>query len=141
MNVSRDVIFDLLPTYFSGEASEDTRRLVESFMAADPEFGRMARRFHEASRKPPAAPSPPDAERDAFERARKLVDRRNEAFGGGVGFTLGALFALAAGLFGGDAGPGGFVIAGVFGMVAAMSWASWYRTGRPASSGSRPPSA
>ena len=29
MNVTREVMTDLLPVYFSGEASEDTKQLVE----------------------------------------------------------------------------------------------------------------
>jgi anti-sigma factor RsiW len=127
MNVSRDVIFDLLPSYFAGEASDDTRALVEAFMAADPEFGRMARRFHEASRTHAVRPHGTDPERDTFERVRKLVDRRNDALGGAVGFTLGALVALGFALFGGSDGlVGGGIIGGVFGMVAVMSWLSWY---------------
>lgn len=42
MNVTRDVISDLLPTYFSGEASRDTRVLVEEFFRNDPEFAALA---------------------------------------------------------------------------------------------------
>jgi len=37
-NVTRDVIVDLWPVYVSGEASQDTRRLVEAFLRNDPEF-------------------------------------------------------------------------------------------------------
>lgn len=43
MNVTRDVMNDLLPVYFSGEASEDTRTLVEEYFRENPEFERMAR--------------------------------------------------------------------------------------------------
>lgn len=43
MNVTRDVMNDLLPVYFSGEASEDTRALVEEYFRENPEFERMAR--------------------------------------------------------------------------------------------------
>jgi anti-sigma factor RsiW len=44
MNVDlhRDVIVDLLPVYLSGEASAETRRLVESHLAADPDLARLA---------------------------------------------------------------------------------------------------
>ena len=37
MNVTREVIYDLLPAYFAGEASADTRALVEEFFATDAE--------------------------------------------------------------------------------------------------------
>ena len=43
MSVTRDVVTDLLPVYFSGEASEDTRRLVEEYFRGNPEFERIAR--------------------------------------------------------------------------------------------------
>lgn len=43
MNVTRDVVTDLLPLYFSGEASEDTRRLVETFFGDNPDYERVAR--------------------------------------------------------------------------------------------------
>ncbi|HKW89576.1 MAG TPA: hypothetical protein VJN21_12560 [Candidatus Acidoferrales bacterium] len=43
MNVTRAVINDLLPIYLSGEASADTRALVEDFFRRDPDFERMAR--------------------------------------------------------------------------------------------------
>ncbi|MBK8900892.1 MAG: zf-HC2 domain-containing protein [Anaerolineaceae bacterium] len=42
MNVSRDVIIDLLPLYLAGEASEDTRQLVEHFLADDPALAKLA---------------------------------------------------------------------------------------------------
>lgn len=44
MNVTREVIIDLLPVYFSGEASSDTRALVEDFFRSDPQFAADARR-------------------------------------------------------------------------------------------------
>ena len=41
MNITRDVITDLLPVYLSGEASADTQTLVTEFLATDPEFARL----------------------------------------------------------------------------------------------------
>jgi hypothetical protein len=43
MNVTRQVITDLLPIYLSGEASGDTKLLVEDYFHQDPEFERIAR--------------------------------------------------------------------------------------------------
>lgn len=45
--MNREVIVDLLPAYFSDEASEETRRLVEGYFEQDPEFARMARRMND----------------------------------------------------------------------------------------------
>jgi anti-sigma factor RsiW len=44
MNITRDVIRDLIPPYLAGEASADTRALVEQFLASDPEFARTVAR-------------------------------------------------------------------------------------------------
>lgn len=43
MDVTSAVVSDLWPVYASGEASPDSRALVESFLAADPEFARTLR--------------------------------------------------------------------------------------------------
>jgi hypothetical protein len=43
MQVNRDVVIDLLPVYFSGEASESTRALVEECFREDPDLERIAR--------------------------------------------------------------------------------------------------
>ncbi|RJR30009.1 MAG: hypothetical protein C4574_02775 [Candidatus Latescibacterota bacterium] len=42
MDVTRNVILDLLPLYASGEASADTRALVEKHLATDPEAADIA---------------------------------------------------------------------------------------------------
>jgi anti-sigma factor RsiW len=41
MNITRNVVNDLLPVYLSGEASADTKTLVEEFLRQDPELARI----------------------------------------------------------------------------------------------------
>lgn len=41
MKITRDVITDLLPVYLSGEASADTRTLIEEFLTENPEFAEL----------------------------------------------------------------------------------------------------
>lgn len=69
--VSREVVADLWPLYESGDASADTRRLVDEFFVADPEFARLLRAD------PRLEPAPvtitPDSEVAALERTRDLV--------------------------------------------------------------------
>ena len=43
MRITRDVVTDLLPVYFSGEASQDTLDLVDGFFQEDPEFARLVK--------------------------------------------------------------------------------------------------
>ena len=38
MNISRDVVKDLIPVYLAGDASADTQALVESYLKTDPEL-------------------------------------------------------------------------------------------------------
>ena len=41
MKITREVITDLLPVYLSGEASADTKALVDAFLKDDPEFAKL----------------------------------------------------------------------------------------------------
>ena len=43
MNITREVVTDLLPIYFAGEASGDTKVLVEDYFRQDPDFERIGR--------------------------------------------------------------------------------------------------
>ncbi len=79
MNVTRNVVTDLLPVYFSGEASDDTKLLVEDYFREDPDFERIARRAATPLATLHAvAPLPLDAERERrdLQRARDAVVRR-----------------------------------------------------------------
>ena len=69
--ITRDVISDLWPLYASGEATEDTRALVESFLADNPEF---VAEFEAAVALPAADGAiPPDAEARALVRTKALM--------------------------------------------------------------------
>jgi len=47
MKITRDVIIDLLPLYFSGEASTDTKDLVETYFDQNPDFAEEAKKSSE----------------------------------------------------------------------------------------------
>jgi anti-sigma factor RsiW len=77
MNVTREIVKDLLPLYVAGEASADTRALVESFLQGDPELRRLA----DALRADELAPRPdarvrPESGLAALERTKGLLRRR-----------------------------------------------------------------
>ena len=77
MKVTRDVITDLLPLYFSDEASADTRALVDAYFAIDPDFARRARTHPEASLPQAALPQPTEeTEMLTLQRTRKLLNLR-----------------------------------------------------------------
>jgi anti-sigma factor RsiW len=100
MKVTRDVIYDLLPGYFSGDISPDTRAMVDEFLDQDPEFRRMMERFRTMfpeSRGAMAAQAAPPSERATFERARAELRKRSELHGYRVAFGVaGILVAFVA---------------------------------------------
>ena len=77
MNVTREIVKDLLPLYVSGEASPDSRALVESFLREDPELARLADALRAEELAPAREPSvPPGAGRPALLRTKELLRRR-----------------------------------------------------------------
>ena len=136
MRVTRDVIYDLLPAYFAGEASVDTRALVEDFLATDPELGRMAARFQAAAEHSRGAVrTGADRERQTFNDARARMKLRQAAWGWTMGALLAFGIALATGVTGRRIPNPGVIIGVVFAAGAAATWIAaffgnaerWYR--------------
>jgi len=71
--VTRDVITDLWPLYSAGEASADTRALVETFLQNDREF---AKELGELAQYPVRAPEVPPLAPDAELKTLARVQRR-----------------------------------------------------------------
>lgn len=75
MNFSEDVIVDLLPAYFSGEASAATRAVVDSYFAAHPQFARAARAAQTGGIELPRIDAA-DEGHETIRRVRKALRRR-----------------------------------------------------------------
>ena len=94
MNITREVVTDLLPIYFSGEASSDTKSLVEEYFHEHPNFERMARSagtpLDTLRTAPPVAAGPEKEKRD-LESVRCGLDRRKWLFGVSLFLTLSPL--------------------------------------------------
>lgn len=96
-DVTHDVISDLWPLYRSGEASGDSKKLVDAYLATDSDF---AATLKESEMLPGAMPNirlSPEAERrlldDAQSRARwKLIV---------IGGAIGLIFLILLGALGG----------------------------------------
>lgn len=91
MNVTRDVMNDLLPAYFSGEASADTRTLVEEYFRDNPEFERIARgsaRSLEMLQTAVAVAPEAKKEKRDLECVRGDLRRRKVLFGVALFMTL-----------------------------------------------------
>ncbi|MEO5819435.1 MAG: hypothetical protein ABIT71_02950 [Vicinamibacteraceae bacterium] len=87
--LTEDVMNDLLAVYLAGDASADTRNLIEARAGRDPGFAAKiaAARAVDLGGALPAAP-PPDAELRALTRTRQAIFLRTLFFAAGVFFTL-----------------------------------------------------
>jgi anti-sigma factor RsiW len=97
MSITKDVVTDLLPLYEAGEASADSRALVEGFLLEHPEFARTvrdARRGAELLRSSPAPAAHDRLELESLEKTRALLKRRTWTLALALFFT-GIPFAFA----------------------------------------------
>ncbi|MBN1165338.1 MAG: hypothetical protein JXB45_12215 [Candidatus Krumholzibacteriota bacterium] len=95
MEITRDVILDLLPLYLADEASADTRVLVERYLETDPELADMAKKS-EAAKLPGNVPVPLTEEDKMgdFKEAKRLMFERTLALAAIISFSFIALLAL-----------------------------------------------
>jgi hypothetical protein len=87
MKITRDVITDLLPVYLAGEASHDTRALIEEFLIEDPLFAKLI-----AEQETPLMQNsmniPKEIEMKTLENTKKLLWKRSLYLGFAIFFTL-----------------------------------------------------
>jgi len=89
MNVTREVILDLLPVYLSGEASPATSSLVEEYMKQDKDLARQIReRWAENFAKASPSALPPDLELKSLRRTKNLLGWQRWLFGFGIFFSV-----------------------------------------------------
>ena len=95
MNVTREVVTDLLPVYFSGEASSDTKALVEDYFRENPDFESIARSAGtplETLRAAPPIAAGPEREKRDLESVLWGLRRRTWLFGLSLFLTLSPLW-------------------------------------------------
>ena len=77
MEITRDVVKDLLTVYLADEATADTRRVVEAYLETDPALAaHVARAKTRPVDLPVTPPPPPTAEKQAFDATRQLLKNR-----------------------------------------------------------------
>jgi predicted anti-sigma-YlaC factor YlaD len=99
MSISRNVILDLLPVYLAGEASEDTRTLIEEYLQSDKELAQMVAE----SNKTPFAeniktPINKETEMESLRKAQAMIHRTIIFAAGVVLFVCISLMLVTAGL-------------------------------------------
>ena len=77
MEITRNVILDLMPLYLANEVSADTRALVEKFLETDPELAQIAKQST-AMELPEDIPVPltEEGKMEAYREAQRLLLRR-----------------------------------------------------------------
>lgn len=102
MTITRDVISDLLPAYLSGEASADTRAIIDEMAARDPDIARLvasARNERTDTMFNHTVSLPPNLERDVVTRTRAVLRRRSWTLALALFFTcLPLVFAFHGGV-------------------------------------------
>jgi anti-sigma factor RsiW len=87
VNVSRDIVKDLIPVYLAGDASADTRALVEAYLESDPELAGDVMAARGTSRALPAT-RPPTAEKQTLDATRQLIKTRTSTLVVATIFTV-----------------------------------------------------
>lgn len=140
MTITRDIVRDLLPAYWSGEATADTRAAVEAYFAQEPAFAEEARREAQALEHIETLPSDgPDAaiRLAALRRAKRVLRTQRIVFALASTFTLNALslgfsFEIGNGAVKAHwlALPGQAWVVGILLLAAVVTWIFYFRIHR-----------
>ncbi|GAB1471461.1 hypothetical protein MASR2M66_23390 [Chloroflexota bacterium] len=129
MKITRDVITDLLPVYLAGEASEDTRKLVDDFLQEDPQFAELITEHNQPFEKPIINISK-ENEMKTLENTKSLLRKRSLYLAFAIVFTLSTVSVKF------DANgiqwmwADSPIVAVVFLAVGVLMWVNYVRTNR-----------
>ena len=88
MNVTKDIINDLIPLYAAGECSTDTRALVEEYLQQHPQQAGELRRIMNTPLPGPVPAAKGLDEVRAFREARRRLRRQSWLMAAAVFFSL-----------------------------------------------------
>jgi len=132
MNVTREVILDLLPVYLAGEASPATRALVEEYLKQDAELAQRIRlQMTDSLAAAASSALPPDLELRSLRRTRSLLGWQKWLFGLGITFTA---LSFSSEMSFGDGGIKEFhfllrdypALFGTLAVLAVVCWIGYY---------------
>ena len=97
MEITKNVIIDLLPLFIAKEASADTVSLVREYLESDPELAEMAKETAD-TKLPDDAPVPLTWEdkMEAYKEAKRLMLVRTIMLAGIISVSVLALLGLGA---------------------------------------------
>ena len=91
MNITKDIINDLIPLYTANECCADTRRLVEEYLQQHPSEDEELRRIMSTPIPSAALPAKSQEETRAFRETRRRIRRRAWLMGFAIFFSLAPL--------------------------------------------------
>lgn len=96
MEVTRDVILDLLPLYLADEVSADTRVLVDEYMKTDPQLAKIAQESAAmALSEDIPIPLTKENQMETYKEAQRLLFQRTLIWAGLLALTLLSCLGLA----------------------------------------------
>jgi predicted nucleic acid-binding protein len=98
MEITRDVILDLMPLYVAGEVSDDTRRLVEAYLEGDEDLKRLAECAEKTGLKEVPMSNQKELSLEEYERANRMMVIRTLVLAGIISVSFLALLALGGAL-------------------------------------------
>lgn len=126
MNITKDIISDLIPLYAANECSADTRALIEEYLRQHPQEAAELRRIM-STPVPGAVPAAKNLEEmESFLKARRIVRRRSWVLAFAVFFSLAPLSFLHTGghtyWFFRDSPTA----AGIYGVLGGIFWTAYF---------------
>jgi ferric-dicitrate binding protein FerR (iron transport regulator) len=97
-DVTRQVVSDLWALCRTGDASADSRALVDAFLAQDPAFAESLKESEMMNTIVPHVQLSPDAERRMLDDAARTARLKLLVIGGSVALVAALLFAAFAGV-------------------------------------------
>lgn len=98
MQITREVILDLMPLYVAGEVHEDTRKLVEAYLETDEDLKRLAERAEKTGLKEVPMSDTKELTLEAYEKANKMMVIRTLGLAAIISVSLLTLLALTGAL-------------------------------------------
>jgi len=125
------VILDLLPLYFEGEVSKETKLLIEEYLRQNPQMAALAEQANlTTTLQDVLAPLKKENEMEALRKAKRLMVQHNVFLAAAI--VLSMMTALSY-LFLSDE-PRGAVAPLIFGGLAVASWVAFLTANRSLSS-------
>ena len=95
MEITRNVIEDLLPLYIAGEASEDTIALVDKYLQTDPELSDKVQYAKEIHFPEVPVPLRKDEHMEAYKEAQRVIQRRIMVVGAVIALVILTLLGMS----------------------------------------------